>query len=156
MSRRNEIRLSDEEVRKFLDESKTIILCSNGAGGFPHPMPMWFVRDDDGAILMTTFRKSQKVRNLERDPRVSLLAESGLEYQELKGVVFYGSAELIPDTEQVIDTLMAAAGNPAPADAEQHKAIREGMRKNAEKRVLIRVKPDRIVSWDHSKLGGVY
>ena len=156
MSRRSQIEMSEEEIQSFLEHTKTIILVSNGTGGYPHPMPMWFVRDPDGAIRMTTYGRSQKVRNLERDPRVSLLAESGLEYQELRGVVFYGSAELIHDTEQVIDTLMAAAGNPAPADPEQHKAIREGMRKNAEKRVLIRVKPERTVSWDHAKLGGVY
>lgn len=157
MSRRDQIRMSDQEIDAFLAGHKTLILTSNGAGGFPHPMPMWYVREPDGTIRMTTYATSQKVLNLRRDPRVSVLAESGTEYQELRGVVFYGRAELIDDTEQVIDTLLAAAGNPARgADAEQQKAIREGMRKNASKRVLIRVKPERVVSWDHSKLGGVY
>lgn len=156
MSRRDQIRLSEGEIRAFLESSKTIILVSNGPGGSPHPMPMWFVLEPDGTIRMTTYGKSQKVQNLRRDPRVAVLVESGLEYQELKGVVFYGNAELIDDTEQVIDTLMGA--NPArqAADPEQHGAIREGMRRNASKRVLIRVKPERIVSWDHAKLGGVY
>ena len=157
MSRRDQIRLGDAEVTDFLVSSKTIILVSNGPTGFPHPMPMWFVCEPDGAIRMTTYSRSQKVENLRRDPRVALLVESGLEYTELKGVVFYGQAEVIDDTEQVIDTLLAAAGNPAAdADAEQQAQIRDGMRKNASKRVLIRVKPDRVVSWDHSKLGGVY
>ena len=158
MSRRDQIRLTDDEVRSFLEQSKTVILVSNGPGGFPHPMPMWFVLDPDGAVLMTTYARSQKVLNLERDPSVALLAESGLEYAELKGVIFYGRAEIIRDTEQVIDTLMAAAGNPVPddADAAQVQAVRDGMRKNASKRVLIRVKPERVVSWDHAKLGGVY
>jgi len=157
MSRRDQIRLGDAEVTDFLNSSKTVILVSNGPNGFPHPMPMWFVHEPDGAIRMTTYGRSQKVENLRRDPRVALLVESGLEYTELKGVVFYGQAEVIDDTEQVIDTLLAAAGNPAAdADADQQAQIREGMRKNASKRVLIRVKPDRIVSWDHAKLGGVY
>ena len=157
MSRRDQIRLSDAEIRSFLEQSKTIILTSNGAGGFPHPMPMWFVLEPDGAIRMTTYVRSQKVKNLRRDPRVSLLVESGEEYEELKGVLFYGNAEVIEDVEQVIDTLLAAAGTQAQGgDAEQQRLIREGMRKNASKRVLIRVKPERVVSWDHSKLGGVY
>ncbi len=157
MSRRDQIRMSDAEIRSFLDERKTLILTSNGPGGFPHPMPMWYVLESDGAIRMTTYARSQKVANLRRDPRVALLAESGTEYQELRGVLFYGQAELIDDTEQVIDTLLAAAGNPGQdADAEQQQAIREGMRKNASKRVVIRVKPERVVSWNHAKLGGVY
>ena len=156
MSRRDKIRMSEEEIRSFLAVTKTLILVSNGADGLPHPMPMWYVLEPDGAIRMTTYARSQKVLNLRRDPRVAVLAESGTEYQELQGVVFYGRAELIDDTEQVIDTLMAAAGQEKPSDPQQEKAIREGMRGNASKRVLIRVKPERVVSWDHRKLGGVY
>jgi nitroimidazol reductase NimA-like FMN-containing flavoprotein (pyridoxamine 5'-phosphate oxidase superfamily) len=102
---------------------------------------------------MTTYASSQKVKNLRRDPRVSVLIESGEEYQELRGAVFYGQAEIIDDTEQVIDTLLAAAGN---EEARTNSEVRDSMRKNASKRALIRVKPERIVSWDHSKLGGVY
>ena len=157
MSRRDQIRMTDDEIRSFLAQTKTLILVSNGPDGLPHPMPMWYVLEPDGTIRMTTYARSQKVLNLQRDPRVSVLAESGSEYQELRGIVFYGRAELIDDIEQVIDTLLAAAGNPADgADAEQQQAIRDGMRKNASKRVLIRIKPERTVSWDHSKLGGVY
>ncbi len=157
MSRRDQIRMTDEEIRSFVESKKTLILVSNGIAGSPHPMPMWFVLEPDGTIRMTTYAKSQKVLNLRRDPRVAICAESGVEYQELRGVVFYGRAELIDDVEQVIDTLLAAAGNSADgADAEQQQATRGSMRKNASKRVLIRIKPERTVSWDHSKLGGVY
>lgn len=156
MSRRDQIKMTDEEVRGFLEETKTVSIVSLGPDGFPHPMPMWFVLEPDGAIRMTTYARSQKVKNLERDARVSLLAEAGTEYAELRGVVIYGRAELIGDTEQVIDTLMAAAGQPKPVDPEQERALRDGMRANASKRVLIRVKPERVVSWDHRKLGGVY
>ncbi len=157
MSRRDQIKMSDSEIRSFLARSKTVILTSNGPGGFPHPVPMWFVLEPDGAIRMTTYARSQKVVNLRRDSRVSVLCEAGLEYTELQGVVLYGRAELIDDSEQVIDTLLAAAGNDAQSDdAEQQRVIREGMRQNAAKRVLIRVKPERVVSWNHAKLGGVY
>jgi hypothetical protein len=113
---------------------------------------MWFSIDDDGAVLMTTYGRSQKVKNLERDPRVSLLVEAGEDYAELRGVVMYGSAELIRDVERVIDTLIAASGQ----GDRTNPAVRDAMRANASKRVLIRVKPERIVSWDHAKLGGVY
>jgi nitroimidazol reductase NimA-like FMN-containing flavoprotein (pyridoxamine 5'-phosphate oxidase superfamily) len=157
MSRRDQIRMSDEEVRDFLRDSKTIIINSNGPDGFPHPMPMWFSFDDALVTSMTTFRKSQKILNLQRDPRVSLLAESGLEYQELKGVVIYGRAELSEDLDEIIAALLAAAGQEAPTDdPDAQQAMREVMHKTASKRTLIRVKPQRVISWNHAKLGGVY
>lgn len=150
--------MSDDEVRRFLESKKTITIVSNGPGGFPHPMPMWFARDPDGSIRMATYRTSQKIRNIQRDPRVSLLCESGTEYAELKGVVYYGNAELVDDFELVCDTLLRAGGRGEglPKDRAAAKPIQEAMRKNAEKRFVIRVKPERIVSWDHSKLGGTY
>lgn len=152
MSRRDKIRLDASEIEHFVAESKTMILCSAGPDGVPHPMPMWFTVEEDGTISMTTYGKSQKIANIRRDPRVSLLVEDGEEYAELRGVVFYGDAELVEDTEAVIDTLLRASGQADPSNT----AVRDAMRGQAEKRIVIRVKPDQVVSWDHSKLGGVY
>ena len=78
-SRRELIQMSEAERSAFLRSHKTMTIVSNGPGGYPHPMPMWFALDADGGVRMTTFRKSQKVMNLRRDPRVSLLVESGAE-----------------------------------------------------------------------------
>jgi PPOX class probable F420-dependent enzyme len=148
--------MSDEEVRAFLDGAQTIIINSIGRDGVPHPMPMWFGVEDDGAVVMTTFAKSQKILNLKRDPRVSLLAEDGTEYSKLRGVVIYGTAELVPGVEDVLDILQKVTQRSAgTADAPQD-SLRAALRKTAEKRVGIRIKPERIVSWDHTKLGGVY
>jgi PPOX class probable F420-dependent enzyme len=148
--------MSQDEVKAFLDTSKTMILCSIGAGGVPHPMPMWYGVEPDGAIVMTTFTKSQKIRNLERDPRVSLLVEAGEQYAELQGVVVYGEAELVPATDRVIDILLTVTKRSGgiPAGAEQ--AARAGMEATARKRTGIRVRPKQVVSWDHRKLAGRY
>jgi len=156
MSRRDQIRMTDAEIRDFLAGSQTIIICSIGKDGVPHPMPMWFGVDDDGAIVMTTFRKSQKVKNLRRDPRVSLLAEDGDVYAELRGVVIYGSAELIDDTERVLDILASVSTRNQPLDDEAKEGMRKVLSTTAPKRIGIRIAPDRIVSWDHRKLGGKY
>jgi len=158
MSRRNLIQMTDEEIDGLLTAQKTMILVSNGADGFPHPMPMWFARDPDGSIRMTTYRSSQKIKNLERDPRVALLVEAGTEYSQLKGVVLYGRAELLHDVDLAIDTMLRAsrASEGLPSDPSQADALRSSMQKSAEKRCVIRVKPERIVSWDHAKLGGSY
>ncbi len=157
MPRRDQIRMSDAEIRDFLAAHKTIILCTIGLGGVPHPMPMWFVADDDLTISMATFRGTQKIANLRRDPRVSLLVESGREYAQLRGVVLYGTAELSDDTDAIIATLVAASQKETGAgEPEQLTSVNESMRQSAAKRILIRVRPERIVSWDHSKLGGAY
>ncbi len=155
-SRRDLIRMSDDEVRKFLRASKTIIINSNGPGGYPHPMPMWFAVDDDGTVRMTTFRKSQKILNIERDPKVSLLAESGEEYNQLRGVVIYGRAEVVDDIAVVKKTLLAIAGIGELADPAARQGAETAIAKTAAKRVAILIRPEKIVSWDHAKLGGTY
>ena len=156
MSRRDQIQLTDDEIRDFVRANKTIIINSIDPSGYPHPMPMWFAMDDDGAIRMTTFRKSQKVKNIERDPRVSLLVEDGEEYAQLRGVVFYGKAEVLDDIAAVTQTLLAIGGQEMPTDPEARKTLEEGMSRTASKRVCILIRPERVVSWDHRKLGGGY
>jgi PPOX class probable F420-dependent enzyme len=151
MSRRNEITLSDAELRDFLAKTRTIILTSNGRDGVPHPMPMFFGIEPDGAIVMTTYTKSQKILNLRRDPRVSLLIEDGQQYSELRGAVFYGTAELIADSEAVAAILADVAAHNGDASDESEAAM-AGRRYMASKRTGIRVRPGRIVSWDHGKL----
>lgn len=155
-SRRDLIRMSDDELRSFLRSSKTIIINSNGPGGYPHPMPMWFSIDDDGSVRMTTFRKSQKVLNLERDPRVSLLVEAGEEYSQLRGAVLYGRARVVDDLVVVTQTLLAIGGAGNLTDPAARKGAEAAVAKTAAKRVAILIRPEKIVSWDHAKLGGTY
>jgi PPOX class probable F420-dependent enzyme len=155
-SRRDLIRMSDAELREFVRSRKTMTIVSNGPEGFPHPMPMWFVLDDDGVVRMTTFRKSQKVQNLRRDPRVALLVEDGVEYAQLRGVVLYGRCEVIDDLDAVTATLIDITGGEAANDPTARAGMAKVIQGTAAKRVLLRTRPDRIVSWDHRKLGGRY
>jgi len=153
MPRRTEIALTPAEQRQFLEESHTIILSTLDRHGYPHSVAMWYVVDPDGTVLMTTFAKSQKALNLRRDPRCSLLVESGRKYEDLKGVLVRGRATLEADTERVLDLLerVHEKYNRGPA-----AGLRDAMRHQASKRMLVRVRPERISSWDHRKLGGAY
>ena len=157
MSRRDQIRMTDEERRAYIANAQTIIITTIGKDGVPHPMPMWFGIEDDDSIVMSTFTKSQKIRNIERDPRVSLLVESGEVYNQLQGVVIYGSAELVRDTADVTEILVLvnqrSVDGMQDANADQVRAAVAG---TAPKRTGIRIRPEKIVSWDHNKLGGVY
>jgi nitroimidazol reductase NimA-like FMN-containing flavoprotein (pyridoxamine 5'-phosphate oxidase superfamily) len=155
-SRRNSIELTDGEIREFLDGSKTLIIVSNGKDGYPHPMPMWFYVDDAGCLYVTTFSKSQKVLNWKRDPRASLLVETGTEYAKLKGLVIYARAEVIEDLDTAIDTLVAINTRGTTVDASQRQALIGAVSKTAAKRAVIKFHPERYVSWDHAKLGGRY
>jgi nitroimidazol reductase NimA-like FMN-containing flavoprotein (pyridoxamine 5'-phosphate oxidase superfamily) len=148
--------MNESEIQSFITQRPTVIVCSSGPSGFPHPMPMWFIVDDEQAIRMTTFTKSQKVRNLRRDPRVSLLFEDGILYEELRGVLYYGRAELTEETDLVLETLMGVTARQQGLARQEVEGLKEAMRRQAAKRVEIRVKADRVISWDHRKLGGAY
>ena len=153
MNRRQQIELSPAEVASYLPAAKTIQLCSNGRGGYPHVVPMWFVADADHTVWMTTYGKSQKALNLARDPKVALLVESGVTYDTLKGVLIRGEAVLINDIDTVVGILKRIHEKMSGSFPE---GIDDALRHQARKRVAIKIRPLRIASWDHGKLGGVY
>lgn len=153
-SRRDQITLSADEQRELLDSERIVVVSSIGPRGWPHSMPMWFtVRN--GEIWVWTYAKSQKVRNLERDPRATLLIETGVEYQELRGIQIEAEAELIRETPRVAEfgAELAARYSGGIAEVEGAAAALEAQ---AAKRVAIRFRPVRTATWDHRKLGGTY
>ena len=154
-SRRELIRMTEAETRAYLTAQERIILVTNGSDGMPHPVPMNFGLDDDGRIVMTSFRKGQKVRNLERDPRASLLVECGRQYHELKGVMAYCDAEIIDDPARVRDLIATIRGNESQAE-ERSGGVNQQIEAAIAKRVILRFTPYRMISWDHAKLGDRY
>jgi nitroimidazol reductase NimA-like FMN-containing flavoprotein (pyridoxamine 5'-phosphate oxidase superfamily) len=155
MSRRDQIKMSDEEVDAFLGEQKTVICASNGHDGFPHLMPLWFVVRD-GRIWAWTYARSQKVKNLERDPRATLQLETGTEYQELRGVMFRTRARIHRETDDVAalgTQIMARYYGGDPED----ENVRAMVAQQAAKRVGLEfVEDGHRATWDHRKLGGTY
>lgn len=155
-SRRKLIELTDAEIRAYFAAEKTLVIVSNGHNGYPHAMPMWFAQDENGCLLTTTFAKSQKVANWRRDPRATLLVESGEDYAELKGVMVYARCEIVEDVEAVKDALVAINAKGRSLDAAARAALRESVGGTAAKRVVLKFTPERYISWDHAKLGGRY
>ncbi len=152
-SRRAEIAMTDEERAQFLDEGWTLQVATNGPGGFPHLAAMWYVMID-GVAHFTTFGKSQKILNLQRDPRITAMLETGRAYEELRGLVIRGTAELNADV-QTTATVMSVVANkyrglPIPTETP------EAALPAAAKRITVRIRPERVYSWDHTKLGGRY
>ncbi len=153
--RRDQIKLTEAEQAELLDTERVVVATTNGPRGWPHSMPLWFVVRA-GEIWVWTYAKSQKVRNLERDPRATLLVETGTEYTELRGVQIEAEAELVRDPDRVAEfgielTLRYAEGiESVEGDAAA------ALRAQAAKRVAIRFEPVRVATWDHRKLGGTY
>ena len=156
MSRRDQIVMSPEELRAFLDQELTLTCATIGPNGRPHLMPLWYVREGD-VIACWTYGASQKVKNLERSPQATLQVEAGKKYEELRGAMLDCDVEIVRDREAVLDIGVALAHRyghvPAGAPPE---LVRAETLKRGSKRVGLRFRPTRIVSWDHRKLGGGY
>jgi PPOX class probable F420-dependent enzyme len=151
-SRRVEIALSPGEVAERLRATRTMVFCTIGPDGTPDPVAMWFVARPDATLDMTTYCRSQKVVNLRRDPRAVVMIEDGVAYDELRGVQLTGDVEIVEDTEQVLDAMMDHSRKYFGATDDDIPPARAATRPRAEKRVLLRFRPQRTVSWDHSKL----
>jgi PPOX class probable F420-dependent enzyme len=151
VSRRGLIKMTAEEAEAFLAEQKTVTCATNGRQGYPHLMPLWYVLRD-GRIWAWTYAKSQKVKNLERDPKATLQVETGLAYEELRGVMLRCDVEIHRDVEVVTDFAMELVERYAGGA----QGTREAFAQQAPKRVALEfVERDR-VTWDHRKLGGTY
>jgi len=153
VSRRSQITMSDQEVASFLEEQRVVICATNGPRGWPHLMPLWYVVRD-GDLWAWTYAKSQKVRNLERDPRATLEVETGEEYQELRGVMIESDAEIHRDINLIVEfgaELMQRYGAGATGPE-----FMEAVRAQAAKRVALQFATRQVATWDHRKLGGVY
>ena len=148
---RDLVRMSEEEIAAFLDAAHSLQVATLGKDGAPHLTTVWF-SVHEGEILFETYGKSQKVVNLRRDPRIAVLAEDGTTYDSLRGVSINGTARLVEDNPERTELMRLLLDHHFPGQtAEQLDAMAAKM---AEKRIVIAVKPDKVMSWDHRKLGG--
>ena len=150
--RREQIRMSQDELNAFLGEQKVMQCATIGPRGLPHLVPLWFV--SEGTELRGwTYAKSQKAKNLARDPRATVGIEDGVDYQDLRGVMFECDVQVESDPAEVEKYGLALfaryAGDLVPE-------IREMVAQQAQKRVGLTFVPFREVTWDHRKLGGAY
>jgi len=142
---RDAIKMSAEEVEAFLGEQKTLIVATIGRNGLPHLAPMWFAWVD-GELVFCTDRKSQKIVNLRRDPRCSVLAEAGETYDQLRGVHMEGVTEFT-ELGPVVDAVVARNFGEVGDDPD----AREAMRKAMSRRAAVIFRPTKTASWDHRK-----
>ena len=155
VSRRAEITLAPDEQCELIESERVVVVSSIGVRGWPHSMPLWYVPRATG-IWVYTYAKSQKVRNLERDPRATLMLETGHEYGELRGVEMEAEAEIHRDLDTVYEVARELTMRYSEDISSVEGDAAEALRAQARKRVAIRFEPRRTASWDHRKLGGTY
>ena len=153
VSRRELIRMDAEEVAAFIDEQKSLQVACIGDDGWPHLTTLWFAIVDT-CLAFGTYSRSQKIMNLRRNPRISVLLEDGLIYEELRGVMIKGRAALVDEPGSVQRYARAIMERNQPDVDVEH--LDEVARHWAAKRTVVVVEPDETISWDHTKLSGVY
>jgi PPOX class probable F420-dependent enzyme len=158
VSRRDQIKLSDSELRGLLEEERIAVVSSLGPRGWPHSMPLWFV-PREGTIWIWTYAKSQKVRNLERDPRATVLVEAGHSYDQLRGAMIESEAAIHRDLETVLGFAEELTVRYAEGISTVEGDAKAALEAQAPKRVAIAFPALRTATWDHRKLkalGGSY
>jgi len=151
--------MSPDEQQAFLARGHTLIVTTIGNDGWPHVAPMWYYVDE-GRVAFRSFTKSQKIVNLIRNPKITVLLEEGNAYSELRGIMIKGTARLIDDPGIVLHMYgqlsrrYAFVGTePVPLEGE---ALEAAFGRFAAKNTGVIVEPETIVSWDHPKLSGAY
>ena len=151
--------MTPEEVQQFLSTNTVLEVSTVGADGWPHLAPMWYVMDD-GKVVFRSFTKSQKIVNLQRNPKLTVLVETGDDYSQLQGVMIKGTALLVTDPDYVLSIYGGLAAkypmiNDAPIELDTD-ALEAAFGRFASKNTAVVVEPMKTITWDHTKLGGGY
>jgi PPOX class probable F420-dependent enzyme len=149
---RASVSMSESEVADYLEASMKVQVASIGPDGAPHLTTLFYVVDE-GRIAFWTYASSQKIKNLERDPRISCLVETGTDYFELGGVSITGSAEIVRDKDR-IRQIGTAVTHAMSGGVDLGDLGRDIVEKQVQKRVAVIVTPTKVASWDHSKMAG--
>ena len=153
MSRRDQIKMAPAEIDRYLRERHTLNVATFGPGGTIHLVAMWYGFFADGALGFWTYGKSQKIKNLRRNPTMTGLVETGEAYEELRGAELVGRGVVLDDPADIFSIGESVWERySGPLD----DAARRSVRAVGAKRVAVRFEVERIASWDHRKLGGRY
>ena len=148
MNRQSQIQLTPEEQEAYLAEARTMTLCTIDKDGYPHAVAMAYMVKD-GCIYMTSFRKAQKVVNARRNPKVTVMIESGTGYDKLKGIMIRGDCEVIDRSEEVWNVMREIRRFEGAEPTAPDNAV---LKERAKKRAILKITPVKTSSWDHSKL----
>jgi PPOX class probable F420-dependent enzyme len=149
VKQRDIVKMTDEEVDVFLHERRPLSMCTMNHDGTIHAVAMWY-GFLEGSIAIESKAKAQKVQNLRRDPKMTCLFEAGEDYEELRGVELVGRAEIVEEPDRIWELGVSVFERYQAPYTEELRPFVEAM---LHKRVVVKLHVDRIVTWDHRKLG---
>jgi Pyridoxamine 5'-phosphate oxidase len=154
--RGRKIAMTDAERDDFLAAERTCRVATIGPDG-PHATPLWF--GWDGTYLwLYSIVKSQRWTDLQRDPRIGVTIDTGVEYVELKGVEITGTVEVVGDAPRTGEQPLPEAAEIEKVFARKYMSapgeVNEQMFHDG-RHGWLRVTPKKITSWDFSKLAGL-
>ena len=150
---KKDISMTTEEIHQLLGEAQNLQVATLGRDGFPHLTTLWFCLID-GRVTFRSFTKSQRVVNLDRDNRLTVLAEMGSEYDELRGAMIQGRAHLDRDPHTVMRVYAEVTRKQQGLDEIDPDVVEAMFGRFKSKNTVITVEPERTTSWDHRKLKG--
>lgn len=145
--------MNEDEVDAFIEEQKSLQVGTIERDGSIHLSTLWFARIDK-RVVFETYTKSQKIKNLQRDPRITLLWEDGDVYDQLRGVMIKGTARLVTDHSEVYPLALEVMKRNQPDIPEEF--LEQAATQMAAKRTAVVVETQKVISWDHRKLSGAY
>ena len=150
MNKQRQIQLTPAEQAAFLQEGHKVALATLDKDGFPHVVAIGFLAKD-GAIYMTSYAKAQKVVNIKRNPKVGLMIETGKNYGDFRGLMIRGHCDIIEDSALVAGIIQELQEKQSGKTQTPREAVA-----SAPKRVILKITPKKVASWNHTKLGGKY
>ena len=132
--------LSQSELDTFLSEPHIAVVASSGPTGKPHAMPIWYAWRD-GRVLFHTGKDSKKMRNLRKNPRVTVVIDT--KTAPYKVAVIEGTARELPGDKELGRTV-----------AIHYLGERQGAayaERSGEPGALVEVTPTKIISWDYAR-----
>jgi PPOX class probable F420-dependent enzyme len=149
VKQRAQIAMTPDEIQRFLEGRRSMTMCTLYPDGSIHAVGMWY-GFLEGLIAVESKAKAQKVKNLRRDPRITCMIESGDYYEELQGVSIVGTAEIVEDVTRMWELGVSVLERYYMPYTEEMRPAVEAM---LNKRVVIKINPTKVISWDHRKLG---
>jgi len=149
VKQRAQIAMTADEVDAFLRGRHSMTMCTLNPDGNIHAVGMWY-GFLEGVMAVESKAKAQKVRNVRRDPKITCMIETGEYYEELQGVSVIGTAEVVEDPDRMFALGVSVLERYYMPYTE---AMRPAVEAMLNKRVVIKVNPTRVISWDHRKLG---
>lgn len=149
VNQRSTVAMTQEEIDEFLSGRRTMSMATINGDGTIHMIAMWY-GFLEGCLAIESKAKAQKVVNLRRNPTITVMVEDGDTYDQLRGVQIQGTAEIIEDPERMFTAGISVFERYNAPYTEEMKPFVEMM---LHKRVVVKIHPVKVASWDHRKLG---